>query len=88
MSNFPTLRAGALTVGDCSDKAPVKKRHNAVLCEPAASQSGPAYGATGAGLHRLRSERRCLSVRLRIGRADTSQHLQNPRARAPRHLNG
>ena len=49
MSNFPTLRAGALAVGDCSDKAPGKKRHNVVLCEPAAEVSGPAAGGNRGG---------------------------------------
>ena len=48
MSNFPTLpfvRAGALTVGDCSDKAPGKKRHNVVLC----GASGKSVGASCRG---------------------------------------
>ncbi len=42
MSNFPTLRAGALAVGDCSDKAPGKKRHNVVLF----GASGKSVGAS------------------------------------------
>ena len=42
MSNFPTLRAGALAVGDCSDKAPGKKRHNVFLF----GASGKSVGAS------------------------------------------
>ena len=56
MSNFPTLpsslfelrrtsRAGALAVGDCSDKAPGKKRHNVILC----GASGKSVGASCRG---------------------------------------
>ena len=45
MSNFPTLRAGALAVGDCSSKAPGKKRHNVVLC----GASGRSVGASCRG---------------------------------------
>ena len=42
MSNFPTLPAGVLTVGDYSDKAPGKKRHNVILC----GASGKSVGAS------------------------------------------
>ena len=40
-------------------------------------------GSTAAGLPGLRFEHLRQSVRLRIGRADTAQNLQTPRARVP-----
>ena len=49
---------------------------------PDKSAGGPVGSALRAGLHRLRSKHhRRLLVRLRIGRADTPQNLQSPRAR-------
>ena len=72
------LLNGRLTLFQCSDTRPTGKRHKRELGDSPDKSAGILRGsASWSSLPRLR-----------IGRADTAQHLQNPRARDSLHLNG
>ena len=92
MSNFPTLpfvRAGALTVGDCSDKAPGKKRHNVVLCRASGKSVGASCRGQPGRVSRVfvRTIPVFQSDSVPIGR-DFAASSTPPRTRAPGHLGG